>query len=480
MVDTVQIHMEEHNPIGKKWRKDQKKVALAYPNFYKAGIANLGLQQIYAEVNGLDTHICERFYSDIFGGKKSVESGDSVSDFDWTFMSLQYEEDYPQAIKMVQPARNRVAGGPCVMENPVPLKNFFDSFFVGEVDGKIPEILNGQSVDGLLQKDGNGDLESGEQVKRRWVKLEDHLHHQIMGEGAYGKSLLLEIGRGCKRKCRFCLVRQLYRPCRWRDIDSLLEVAEEGRKLTDKVALIAPSVGDHPHIKELTSQLMDMGYMVSPSSLRADTVDEEMIELLSAGGLKSITVAPEAGSERMREIIKKEIGEDDILHTADLASSAGFKKMKLYFMVGLPHEDEEDIQAIIDLVGKVKSIVPKVSVSINPMVPKPHTPFQWMPFGGNPSLSPQENIKELNNKLKFLKKELKRIKVEAETGNVKKFAVQTITSRGDEKVGEALPRVRINDFQEYLGGIDVDKQLPWDFIDHGYRKTSLAKEFERI
>ncbi len=473
------ISMDEHNPIAKKWRRDQKKVALAYPNFYRAGIANLGLQQIYAEVNSLDTHICERFYSDVFNGEKSIESGDGISEFDWTFMSLQYEEDYPQAVKMSQSARNRVAGGPCVMENPVPLKNFFDSFFMGEVDGKVPEILNGQNVEGLLRKNGDGEL-SGERVKRRWVKLEDHLHHQIIGEGAYGKSLLLEVGRGCKRKCRFCLVRQLYRPCRWRDIDYLLEVAEEGRNVTDKVALIAPSVGDHPQIKELISRLIDTGFMVSPSSLRADTVDEDVIELLSAGGLKTITVAPEAGSERMREVIKKEIDEDDILRTAELASSAGVKRIKLYFMVGLPNEDEEDIQAILNLIGKVKNIVPKVSVSINPLVPKPHTPFQWLPFGGNPSLSPQENIKELNDKLKFLKKELKGKKVEVETGSVKKFAIQTITSRGDEKVGRALPRVRIKDFQEYLGSIDMDKHLPWDFIDHSYKKAFLVKEFESV
>lgn len=117
-------------------------------------------------------------------------------------------------------------------------------------------------------------------------EIKDHLR-QIIGEGAYGKSLLLEVGRGCKRKCRFCLVRQIYRPCRWRELDDLLEVAEEGRRFGDKVALIAPSVGDHPRIKELISWLVDMGFMVSPSSLRADTVDDEMINLLSAAGLKS-------------------------------------------------------------------------------------------------------------------------------------------------------------------------------------------------
>lgn len=466
-------NVEEHNPLAKKWRKDQKKIALAYPNFYKAGIANLGLQQIYAEINALDDHICERFYSDVFNGEKSVESGESLSGFSQSFFSLQYEEDYFQALKMAESASNSVAGGPCVMENPVPLKGSFDSFYIGEVDGLVSEILKGNNVEGLMDKDADT-------VKRRWVKIKDHLQQQIIGDGAYGKSLLLEIGRGCKRKCRFCLVRQIYRPCRWRGIDELLEVAEEGRRFGDKVALIAPSVGDHPRIKELISRLVDMGFMVSPSSLRADTVDDEVINLLSAAGLKSITVAPEAGSERMREAIKKEIGEEDILNTVELATSAGIQRVKLYFMVGLPNEDEGDIESILDTVDKVKQKVPKVSVSINPMVPKPHTPFQWVPFGGDFSLTPQENIKGLNEKIKYLKKELKRRKVDVETGNVKKFAIQTIISRGDEKVGNALPKIRIKDFEGYLGEFDVDKKLSWDFIDHGYRKNTLVKEFEAI
>lgn len=465
--------MEEHNPHAKKWKKDHKKIALAYPNFYRAGIANIGLQQIYAEINALDDYICERFYSDVFNGEKSVESGDSISDFDRSFFSLQYEEDYPQAIRMAQSARKSVAGGPCVMENPVPLSNFFESFFIGEVDGLVSEILKGNSIRGLMDGDTH-------KVKRSWAKLEDHFRHQIIGEGAYGRSLLLEVGRGCRRKCRFCLVRQLYRPCRWREVDDLLEVAEEGKKLTHKAALIAPSVGDHPRIKDLISQLVDMGFMVSPSSLRADTVDEELMGLLSRAGLKSMTIAPEAGSQRMREVIKKEIGEEDILNTVELASSSSIQRIKLYFMVGLPNESEEDIKAILDVVDKVNHKIPQVSVSINPMVPKPHTPFQWLPFGGNFSLNPQENIKELNKKFKFLRKELKRRKVEVETGSVKKFALQTITSRGDEKVGKALPRIRVKDFEEYLGEFDVDEQLPWDFIDHGYRKSTLIKEFEAV
>ncbi|MFP3909209.1 MAG: radical SAM protein [Archaeoglobaceae archaeon] len=465
--------MEEHNPHAKKWKKDQKKIALAYPNFYRAGIANIGLQQIYAEINALDEYICERFYSDVFNGEKSVESGDSISDFDRSFFSLQYEEDYPQAIRMAQSARKSVAGGPCVMENPVPLSNFFESFFIGEVDGLVSGILKGNSIRGLMDGDTH-------KVKRSWAKLEDHFRHQIIGEGAYGRSLLLEVGRGCRRKCRFCLVRQLYRPCRWREVDDLLEVAEEGKKLTHKAALIAPSVGDHPRIKDLIFQLVDMGFMVSPSSLRADTVDEELMGLLSRAGLKSMTIAPEAGSQRMREVIKKEIGEEDILNTVELASSSSIQRIKLYFMVGLPNESEEDIKAILDVVDKVNHKIPQVSVSINPMVPKPHTPFQWLPFGGNFSLNPQENIKELNKKFKFLRKELKRRKVEVETGSVKKFALQTITSRGDEKVGKALPRIRVKDFEEYLGEFDVDEQLPWDFIDHGYRKSTLIKEFEAV
>jgi len=467
---------EEFNPLTKRWIKGLKKIALIYPNLYRAGISNLGLQQIYSEINSLDSYFCERFYKDVFNGLKSIESGSPLKEFNKLFFSIQYEEDYSNAIKIASknPNPENIAGGPCIMENPVPLFDHFKSFFIGEADGVVRDILAGKSPN-IYENPSYP-----KKIKRRWVKLEKHLDNQIIGDGAYGRSLLLEIGRGCKRKCRFCIVRQIYRPCRWRKLDSLLETAEKNRKHVDKVALIAPSATDYPKIKDLISELINMGYMVSPSSIRADTLDEELIDLLKRAGLKSITIAPEAGSEKVREIINKEISEEDVLRAADL-SSGNFNKIKLYFMIGLPKEDEEDVKSIIELSKKVKNRIQKVSVSINPLVPKPHTPFQWLSFGGDNIKTPEENIAELKRKMKLLNKELRKLKVRVNIEDVDKFAVQTIISRGDEKVGKALKtKIRVKEFDEYLRKIDLDKELPWDFIDHGYKKERLIKEYSKV
>lgn len=467
------VEFREFNPYSKKWRKEFIKIALVYPNKYKAGISNAGLQQIYTEINSDEKYLCERFYSDVFDGKRSVESGDELSNFSKALFSIQYEEDYFKTVELVKYVPFRIAGGPCVMENPLPLKKFFDCFFIGEADSAIVKILDGGDVEGIYYDEGR--------VKRRFVKLDNHIRTQIIGEGAYGRAVLLEVGRGCRRRCRFCIVRQIYSPCRWRKVELLLEVAEECRKFSDKIALIAPSPTDYPHIKELVSELVSMGYTVSPSSLRADTVDIELMELLKESGLKSITIAPEAGSERMREILNKGISDEDVLNAAEIASSAGIGKVKLYFMIGLPHETKWDLIEIVNLVENVKKLIPKISISINPLVPKPHTPFQWLPFGGDESKMPEENIRILKDKMRFLKSKLNKLRVDVEVGNVDKFAVQTILSRGDERVGEALSsgKLSIRRFKEFLGKIEIDKELPWDFIDHGYSKKKLRLEFEK-
>lgn len=471
--------IEEFNPLTKKWRKGLKRVALIYPNLYRAGISNLGLQQIYLEVNSLESYFCERFYKDVFDGLKSIESGTPLKEFNKLLFSIQYEEDYLKAVELslMNPHSENIAGGPCVMENPVPLFDYFKSFYIGESDGAVEDVLEGNSPNLFESND------SLPKVKRRWVKLEKHIDSQIIGDGAYGRSLLLEIGRGCKRKCRFCIVRQIYRPCRWRKLDVLLETAEKNRKYVDKVALVAPSATDHPKIKDLITELINMGLTVSPSSIRADTLDEELIDLLKRGGLKSITIAPEAGSERMRENINKEISEEDVLRAADLASGK-FSKIKLYFMIGLPKEGEEDIQSIVDLSEKVKQRISKVTVSINPLVPKPHTPFQWLSFGGDNTKTQKENITELKGKIKWLKKELPKLKVRVDAEDIDKFAVQTIISRGDEKVGKMLKTGKtgrfLREFDTYLREIDLDSKLPWDFIDHGYKKDKLMKEYIEV
>jgi len=479
--------LKEINPFIKGWRKGLRSVALVYPNRYVGGISNVGLQFIYAEINAREDFICERFYTDVFNGLRSVESGRSLKDFDVAFFSLQYEEDYFRAVRILKESGFKglkVAGGPCCMINPKPILRFFDAFVVGEIENSkiIDKILEAKSKEDLVGVEG---IYTGfeDRVKRiKPKRLDFHLKRQIIGEGAYGRSLLLEVGRGCIRHCRFCVVRQIYSPPRWRDIRLLLEIAEDYRGITSKVALIAPSVSDHPKIKELIAGLIDMGYLVSPSSIRADTVDEELMELLVAGGLKSFTIAPEAGSERLRDVLKKGISEEDVLNATKIAKEKGIKSVKLYFMIGLPTESDEDIKELIELVKKVRKIIPRVSISINPLVPKPHTPFQWLPYTGFKDV--REGMKVLNNRIKVLKRELSKI-AELYIEGVESFALQTILSRGEDEVGDLIEKGRATlksaekrGFFKYLEEIPLDEELPWDFIDHGYKKERLIKEYE--
>ncbi len=462
----------EHNPFAKRYRKGMRRVALVYPNRYAGGIANLGLQYIYARINEGDA-ICERFYSDVFDGLRSVETATPLADFDIALFSLQYEMDYFKAVEILKKSGFKglkIAGGPCVMENPLPLLDYFDAFFIGEVEGFVDRLVEARSAEELSGIEG---VFTGreERVKRVYAQLDRHMEREIIGEGAYGRCFLLEIGRGCVRRCRFCIVRQIYFPPRWRRKEMLPEVEE------DKVAIIAPSPSDHPQFREILQHYVEEGKSVSPSSVRADTLDEELADLLKQAGVKTLTIAPETASPRLQEVINKGIGEEDVSRAAELASTR-FEKVKLYYMVGLPGESFDDVKAIVEQALKVKRLVGRVEISVNPLVPKPHTPLQWMGFGGREDV--KEGISALKKKLDYLKREARRAGIEADVSGFREFAIQTILSRGDRKVAQMLEGASYRKFGEYLQPIDPDSLLPWDFIDHGYRKTTLLKEYEKI
>nr|WP_202320111.1 radical SAM protein [Archaeoglobus neptunius] len=447
-----------------------RRVALVYPNRYVGGIANTGLQYIYAKINELDA-VCERFYSDVFDGLRSVETATPLSEFDVALFSLQYETDYFKAVEISRNFRGlKIAGGPCVMENPKPLLRYFDAFFIGEVEGHVEEILNAKDVEDLQGLPG---IYTGreESVRRVYAKLGKHMQREIIGYGAYGRCFLLEIGRGCIRRCRFCIVRQIYFPPRWRKREMLPEVGE------DKVAIIAPSPSDHPEFREILQQYVDEGKEVSPSSIRADTLDEELVDLLKLAGVKTLTIAPEAASPELQEILNKGIDAEDVYHAAELARGR-FDKIKLYYMIGLPGENFSDVEAIVEQAVKVKGYVRKVEVSVNPLVPKPHTPMQWLPFGGKENV--KEGINELRKKLSLIAERCRKAGIETDVSGVREFILQTILSRGDEDVVEVMEGAGYRRFGKYLEAIDVSSELPWDFIDHGYRKSSLLREYEKI
>ncbi len=463
----------EFNPFLKRYRKGLRRVALVYPNRYIGGIANIGLQYIYAKVNELDA-VCERFYSDVFNGLRSVETATPLKDFDIALFSLQYENDYFKAVEIIKRSGFsglKIAGGPCVMENPKPLMRYFDAFFIGEVEDSIEEIIFARSKEEL---EGIKGIYTGKEdrVKRVYVKLGKHMENEIIGDGAYGRCFLIEIGRGCIRKCRFCLVRQIYSPARWRKIDDL-----PGVKFVNKVALIAPSPSDHPNFKDLLLRFVEEGYEVSPSSIRADSINEEVVELLKDAKLKTLTIAPEAASEDLIEILNKGISVEDVLRVSKLSSGI-FDKIKLYFMIGLPNESFEDVKKIIELAISIKRFVNRVEISVNPLVPKPHTPLQWLPFGGKEDV--KEGIRELRNKIRFLRAECRRHGIEADISGIKEFIIQTILARGNQEVAAIFEGISYTEFFKYLEEIDLDSELPWDFIDHGYKKNKLVEEYLKV
>ncbi len=455
----------EFNPFLRRFRKGEKRVALVYPNRYVGGIANIGLQQIYAEVN--EFAMCERFYSDVFNGLRSVETGTPLSEFDFALFSIQYENDCFKAVEILRKSNFRgikIAGGPCVMENPRTLRRFFDAFFIGEVERRLEEILSVRSPEELSGIEG---IWTGaeDRVKRVYSRIGKHLENEIIANGAYGRCFLVEIGRGCVRRCSFCIVRQIYFPPRWRSLEDFPEVRGVG-----KVALIAPSPADHPRFREILQTFVEKGFEVSPSSLRADSIDEEILELLKAGNVKSITLAPETASIELSEVLKKDISLEDLKRAVEI-SAGKFEKLKLYYMIGIPGERIEDVRRIAEHAKEFKKLIPNVEISVNPLVPKPHTPMQWFGFAG---------LDELRKKLELLRTECSKAGIEFSTPNLKEFVLQTIIARGDERTGEIFESRSHSSYRKLLDPIDLEQDLPWDFIDHGYKKERLRKEFEEL
>ncbi|MCX8188302.1 MAG: radical SAM protein [Nitrososphaeria archaeon] len=463
----------EFNPFTKKYKKGMKKVALVYPNRYVGGISNIGLQIIYSKVFEHNAY-CERFYYDVFDGIRSFENATPLQKFDIALFSLQYELDYFRAIEILKKGDFKglkIAGGPAVMINPKPLTGYFDAFFIGEVEEKVEEIIEAKSKEELSGIEG---VYTGKEdkVKRVKAKIGAHLPTEIVGNGVYGRCFILEIGRGCIRKCRFCVVRTLYSPPRWRKIDDMPEV-----KGVEKVVLVAPSPTDNPNFLEMLEYYVEKGFKVSPSSIRADTVDEKLVNLLHEGGLKTLTLAPETASEHLQELICKNITSTDILNAAKL-SSKKFNKIKLYFMIGLPYETMDDVKGIVDLANKVKEIVGVVKISVNPLVPKPHTPFQWLPFGGLQNI--KKGLDQLKRKIEYLKLETNKLRIDARIPNITEYIIQTILSRGDESVSKVLEKKDFRRLSKFLGEQKIDETFPWDFIDHGYNKNMLLEEYEKI
>jgi radical SAM superfamily enzyme YgiQ (UPF0313 family) len=507
----------EQGTIIKDWG-GKVAVALVYPNSYYVGMSNLGFHAVYSLFNSYTGVVCERVFWE--GGEAlSLESQRPLGDFTVLAFSVNYELDYFNIVRIFKAggipirAADRdgrhpliIAGGPCIMANPAPLASFFDCLGVGEAEAILPAMVP-VMVDGMAGR--RGDLlkalaslpglyvpllpSKSPVARQRAGNLDDFPVGSVVltPDTELGDLYLIEVARGCNRGCRFCLVNSIFQPGRFRSLESLLSQAGRGLAYRQRIGLVGPVVSDHPQVEELLVGLRRMGAGLSVSSMRIKPLADAVLAALAEGGARTVTLAPEAGSERLRQAINKGITEDDILDSVTRAAKQRFRELKLYFMVGLPTEIEADIQEIISLVLRCKRILDKyrsgcrLSLNVAPFVPKAGTPCQWLPMAP---------VAVLNRRLSRLKNSLPPRGIRIKHESLAWSQVQAVLARGDTEVAGVLAAtetVSLSGWRQAVkkGNLDVDyyahqrwdtsQQLPWSMIDSGTEPEKLRLELSR-
>lgn len=543
---------KEKGSIIKPWG-GKLSVALVYPNYYHVGMANLGFQSVYRIINELPFAVCERVFlpdkEDLKEFQRSstplfsLETQQPLRDFDFIAFSISFENDYPNVLTILDlgqiPLRSSrrkdntpmvFAGGVSTFLNPEPLAEFIDFFALGEAEELLPACLSlvaddqkqGISRSQLLKSLSNIEgiyvprfytVTYGEdgliasfapkkgipsKVKRRWIKKVDEYPTQSVINSPvieFGGMFLVEIGRGCSYGCRFCASGWIYRPLRMRSLKALKQSIKNGLAEKKKIGLVSAAISNHPELKEMCRLILEEGGSISVSSLRVKPLSVELIKALKESGHQSVTLAPETGSERLRRVINKNITDEEIIRAAELVVSYGIPNLRLYFLVGLPTEENEDIEHIVSLTKKIKHTLIKsikkenlpgtITLCVTPFVPKPFTPFQWVPF---------ENVQVLNQKIKHIQNGLKKERQIHVTFESPKWSyIQALLSRGDRRVANILLTVQSNggdwrkafresainpDFYVYRQR-ELSEILPWDFIDQGISKEKLISEYHQ-
>jgi len=511
----------EQGTIHKDWG-GKVPIALIYPNSYNLGMSNLGIHAIYSFLNKRSDTICERIFWEIQNEKHlsppiSIESQRGLNEYAILAFSVTYELDYfniPRILKasgIPLLAKDRdetypliIAGGACISANPMPLAPFFDCMCIGEAEALFPAFLT------TWQKITDCDREEQlitlaethgilvpqvpqKSVTRQWVQdLDDFPVHTVITtpDTELGDLYLIEVERGCPWRCRFCLVGGTFHPMRTHSLDSILEQATSGLKFRKRLGLVGPDVTDHPQIENILIKLKELKAEISVSSLRIRPLCPMAIAELAQGRTGTITFAPEAGSERLRKVIKKGVVEEDILKAIEVTSQFAMKQLRLYFMIGLPTETDQDIDEIIALSIKCKEIIERkqstvrIILSVSPFVPKAGTPFQWMPM---------EHLEVINKRLDLLKNQLRPVGIKVTGESPAWSEVQAILARGDQRLApllasmnttslsawkKALREYGFNDNTEAHKRWDTDDYLPWDIINSGISLDSLKKELQ--
>ena len=531
------------------WNEERYRIALIYPNSYHQGMSNLGFLTVYQLLNLRDDCLCERFFlpeksqpdrnSRYSAPLVSLESGHSLLDFDLIAFSISFENDYLNVplfldlagIPFLATERDSswplvLFGGVCAFINPEPLADIVDLIAVGEaepiLDGLL-DILLHQSEDreavlcDLAQLPGiyvpkfysPVYAESGEitgfnrqngvpaQVSRQFLAdLDQSASRSFIQteETEFGHMALTEVSRGCSRGCRFCAAGFVYLPPRERSLDNLLEQVDLGLCQRDRIGLVAAAVSDYTNIQDLQQGILDRNGQISMSSLRLDALTVTEVDKLYRAGHKSVAIAPEAGSQRLRDSINKGISEEQILTSVKILAAGGIKNLKLYFIIGFPGEQQSDIDAIIALTEDISTIwrdagrnrgqMGNLTLSVNPFIPKPFTPFQWA------GMEPEKRLKK---KLRFLQASISRIpNTRMNHESIRTAILQTFLSRGDRRIGALLPLLAAGANLKQLcrkGELPLDfyvsrerggdEYFPWEIIDQGVNRSYLWQEYQR-
>lgn len=566
---------KEKNIIIKNPLKADIRFGLVYPNVYKTAMSSLGYQIIYNYINEREDTYSERI---IYPSTRSLETNSPLSDFDIVSFSLQYEQDYFHVLEMLReadiPLRREdrtsddpliIAGGPCASANPLPLSDFIDIFVVGEAEAVMYDFLDlysslklskkskksknnkiNENEDGIDDKmdlapflDIEGLYISEFNNETNIVLSEDmesiyHLTCPIVTETddkdfipAFSNSILLNVSRACTRGCRFCMSSYMYRPLRETNLEDLFSIAEEARANTglNKISLIGAAVSDYSRINDLTEGLKERGFQVSTPSMRIESITRETLTALKSSGLKTLTIAPES-IYSLRRRINKDIKDEEVLRVISDAVELGFN-IKLYFLIGLPYESEDDIEELANMMKQIDSMkynidsnsissiklndssiksIPNsssendavssaskskksrkkdkkskskkkakvsISFSVNPVIPKPHTPLQWESY----------DMKEIKSKIKYLKKSLKGLDIKFDSA--KMGLIQYVLSCGDKDIGNLIERalnekISIREWGENAPSYGFEDDLPWDSINVSVSKEFLKSEYEKI
>ena len=549
LIDRLQeLYKDEDSRVTINPHAEQK-VAIVYPNTYFVGMSNLGLHIIYEEINLHPSSVCERIFLpekkelDVYDKTKtplmSVETQRPMHQFDVVAFDVTFEMDYFHIPLMLRYGRVPVmsedrtgfdpiviAGGPCATFNPEPFADFIDAFIIGEGEGIVTAVLerirkgreNGESreetIAALAQIDGvyvpvlytpryddnkrfvGYDIADGAPkiIRRHFEPLTSGGETVIATNFTeFGAMYIIEVARGCGRHCRFCMAGYCFRVPRVRPLDILKEGVDRAEKLGKKVGLMGAAISDYPEVDELVTYIRSKDMRYSCASLRADSLTQAVVDGLAESGQKTITIAPETGSERLRRVINKGISEENLRTAAQLSAKSGIQHMRLYIMIGLPTETDEDIDAIVGLAERTQAHMAEVgckgrlTLSINPFIPKPFTPFQWMAM---------DHQKSVEKKLQYIKKSLqKNRRIEVLVESPKEAYIQGVLARGDRRLGKVLAACALDrgskSFKSEMkkAGLDMDDcnyrerkfedYLPWSHLDMGLRNGYLEQEWQR-